>query len=99
MTLALEAALSSIQSGNDPSNEVTLNRLQRWLQRGCASVDLMTENQFIRKCRKQKIYRQLDNILYIQSLKMVKSKQSQKEQYSNGSHCTALWQTVQRINR
>ena len=39
MTLALEAALISIKNGSEPWNEVTLNRLQRWQQRGCATVE------------------------------------------------------------
>ena len=39
MTLAFEGALSSIKNGSKPWNEVTLNRLQRRPQRGCANVE------------------------------------------------------------
>ena len=40
VTLALEAALNSVKSGSELRYEVTLNRLQRWKQRGCSSIGL-----------------------------------------------------------
>ena len=39
MTFALEGAVSSINNGSEPWNEVTLNRLQRWQQRGSANIE------------------------------------------------------------
>ena len=44
VTLTLEAALNSLKSGSEPRKEVTVNRLQCWQQRGCASVDFANEN-------------------------------------------------------
>ena len=44
VTLTLEAALNSLESGSEPRKEVTINRLQCWQQRGCISVDSVNEN-------------------------------------------------------